>query len=42
MKKGVGYRNLFLAAMKRDEARLKELIQSARFAEYVDERDPFG
>lgn len=38
----MGYRNLFLAVAKRDEARLKELIQNIRFVEYVREMGPFG
>ncbi|KAI8669621.1 hypothetical protein NCS57_00777500 [Fusarium keratoplasticum] len=39
---GLGYRNLFLAVAKQDEARLKELIQNIRFVEYVRETDFFG
>ncbi|KAM6528905.1 hypothetical protein FALCPG4_009857 [Fusarium falciforme] len=39
---GLGYRNLFLAVAKRDEARLKELIQNMKFVEYVCETDLFG
>ncbi|RSL60396.1 hypothetical protein CEP53_005454 [Fusarium sp. AF-6] len=39
---GLGYRNLFLAVLKRDEAKLKELINTASFAECVEETDCFG
>ncbi|RSL61500.1 hypothetical protein CEP51_013623 [Fusarium floridanum] len=38
----LGYKNLFLAVSKRDEARLKELIKSASFTENLDERAYFG
>ncbi|RSL98369.1 hypothetical protein CEP52_010394 [Fusarium oligoseptatum] len=38
----LGYKNLFLAVSKRDEARLKELIKSSSFTENLDERAYFG
>ncbi|EEU45268.1 uncharacterized protein NECHADRAFT_80786 [Fusarium vanettenii 77-13-4] len=39
---GLGYKPLFLAVAKRDEAKLMELIESIRFAEYLRETDLFG
>lgn len=39
---GLGYRNLFLAVAKRDEARLKKLIENIKFVDYVRETDIFG
>ncbi|KAI8672997.1 hypothetical protein NCS56_00764200 [Fusarium sp. Ph1] len=39
---GLGYRNLFLAVARRDEARIKELIENIKFVEYVCETDIFG
>ncbi|KAJ4218889.1 hypothetical protein NW759_008040 [Fusarium solani] len=39
---GLGYRDIFLAVAKRDEARLKELSQNTRFVEYVRQTDLFG
>ncbi|KAH7268207.1 hypothetical protein B0J15DRAFT_462238 [Fusarium solani] len=37
----LGYGEVFLDISKRDKSRLQELINSTRFAEYVDERDFF-
>lgn len=39
---GLGYRNIFLAVSKRDETKLKELIENIKFAEFVRETDFVG
>ena len=40
-KTGMGYRNIFLAVAKRDETKIKELIENIKFVEFVRETDFF-